>query len=127
LKILTKLLHDDFHRIIYPRSLGVPKTNKEEWLKHMEGVLESPAISFGGGTYHSVVEVPGKVVLHAAHKTEGLSQTDSAGRESIWIVEIVTGEDGSLKIKQIEQFTDSSSYNNLFNAAAEQQSASFAA
>ena len=48
---------------------------------------------------------------------EGLSEIHAADRESIWIVEIVD-EDGDLKIKQIEQFIDSSAHNNLALAVA---------
>ena len=40
-------------------------------------------------------------------------------REMIWIGHIVTDEDGSLKLKQIEEFTDSKAYLNFFKAVAE--------
>jgi hypothetical protein len=40
-------------------------------------------------------------------------------RESIYITTLVTDEDGNLKIKQSEEFTDSKAYLDLFNAAAE--------
>lgn len=49
---------------------------------------------------------------------EGLTEADAAGRESIWIVEFIADKDGILKIKQVEQFTDSSTYSNLFQAVA---------
>jgi hypothetical protein len=39
-------------------------------------------------------------------------------RESIFIGNIVTDEDGSLKIKQIEEFTDSKSYLDFIQAIA---------
>ena len=86
------------------------------------------------------METPGKVILHvrtlipqinsaftkrtvrlysqSTHRLEGLTEIDAAGRESIWIIEIITDEDGSLKIKQVEQFTDSRSYKDLFQASA---------
>ena len=41
-------------------------------------------------------------------------------RELIFIVHIVTDEDGSLlKIKQVEEFTDSKAYLDFFKAVAE--------
>lgn len=39
-------------------------------------------------------------------------------RESIFIVHIVTDEDGSLKIKQIEDFTDSKARIDFLQAVA---------
>ena len=39
-------------------------------------------------------------------------------RESIFIGHIVTDEDGSLKIKQIEEFTDSKGYLDYIQAVA---------
>jgi hypothetical protein len=47
-----------------------------------------------------------------------LSEIDSAGRESLWIVEIVPDESGSLKIKRVEQFTDSNTFHDLFQVGA---------
>ena len=40
-------------------------------------------------------------------------------RESIYISTLVIDEDGSLKIKQNEEFTDSKVYLDMFKAAAE--------
>ena len=40
-------------------------------------------------------------------------------RESIFIAHIVTDEDGSLKIKQVEDFTDSKAYLDFIQAVAE--------
>ena len=37
--LLAKILHKDFRRIIYPRSLGVPEVGRDEWLKNAEGVI----------------------------------------------------------------------------------------
>ena len=37
-------------------------------------------------------------------------------REMILIVHVVTDEDGSLKIKQLEEFTDSKDYLEFFKA-----------
>jgi hypothetical protein len=37
--------------------------------------------------------------------------------ESIWIVEFASVEDGSLKIKEIEQFIDTKNYVDMFQVA----------
>ena len=37
--LLTKHLHKDFRRNIYPRSLGIQERNREEWIKNMEVVV----------------------------------------------------------------------------------------
>ena len=39
-------------------------------------------------------------------------------RESIYILDIVTEEDGSLKIKRMEEFTDSKAYLDFNQAVA---------
>lgn len=84
---LATLLHKDHRRIYYPRSLGVPEHTKEEWLKFAAdfvgkfwtdcevsylvlvpsshrtpfspsvGLLPQPEV-------HSIIEAPGKVVVH---------------------------------------------------------------
>jgi len=81
LDILRKHLHKDFRRSSYPRSLGLPAQNNEEWLKEIGGVMEfatgynvghtacysnlpSPAKSASQTTAHSVIEAKGKVVIH---------------------------------------------------------------
>lgn len=58
-----------------------------------------------------------------------ISSGVDADRESIYIISLVTDEDGNLKIKRFEEFTDSKAYIDLFKAAAEAKanSASFAA
>lgn len=53
-------------------------------------------------------------------------------REVIWTGHIVTDEDGSLKFKQVEEFTDSKTYLDFFKAVVEakakkEYSASYAA
>jgi hypothetical protein len=45
-----------------------------------------------------------------------LGGTDTTD-ESIWIADFANDDDGSLKIKQVEQFTDSNSYLDIFQAA----------
>lgn len=46
---------------------------------------------------------------------------DSAGQdatdESIWIVEFASAQDGSLTIREIEQFVDTKHYVDVFQAA----------
>ena len=37
--LLVKPLHKDFRRVVYPRSLGHPEQNKEDWIKEITGVL----------------------------------------------------------------------------------------
>lgn len=32
--LLAKHVHKDYHRIIYPRSLGIPEQTGEEWLRN---------------------------------------------------------------------------------------------
>jgi len=89
-------------------------------------------------TVHSVVEAPGKVVVHVRSQnvrinTAGLNVvptpqlTNNAktsigaemNREMMLIAHIVTNEDGSPKIKQLEEFTDSKAYLDFFKAVAE--------
>ena len=43
---------------------------------------------------------------------------DEINRESIYILYIVTDEDGSLKIKQLEDFTDSKTHLDYIQAIA---------
>lgn len=81
LNLLAKYLHKDYRHVIRPQSLGKPPVNRDEWLATMAEVFSSPiqfekasytgshsvltqAKSFLQATYHSVVEAPGKVVLH---------------------------------------------------------------
>ena len=40
-------------------------------------------------------------------------------REMMWVGHIVTDEDGSLKFKEVEEFTDSQAYLDFFKAVAE--------
>ena len=35
----VKPLHKDFRRVVYPRSMGFPEQNKDEWLKELTGIL----------------------------------------------------------------------------------------
>jgi hypothetical protein len=41
-EIIGKHLHKDFRRLVYPRSIGQPEQNKEEWLKEL-------SVGFGFG------------------------------------------------------------------------------
>ena len=35
---VAKTLHKDYRHTIYPRSIGRPEQNREEWLKHIAGL-----------------------------------------------------------------------------------------
>jgi len=80
-EIIGKYLHKDFRRTVYPRSIGQPEQNKEEWLKELSvgfafatGFdvghtlcylnLLPPAKSALQTTVHSIIEAPGRVVVH---------------------------------------------------------------
>jgi hypothetical protein len=82
---LEKCLHKDFRRIIYPKYIGEPTQNKEELLKqHTTFYLvpdievysppryspsASPTESSLQWTIHSIIEAPGKVILHVCVPT----------------------------------------------------------
>ena len=84
------------------------------------------------------MEAPGKVAVHvciptaqthtlflnapAAPQLTGNSDTSTGVetvRDIVFIAHIITDEDGSLKIKQGEEFTDSKAYLDFFKAVAE--------
>ena len=58
--------------------------------------------------------IPTPQFTHNAKISVGVEST----RESILIVHIITDEDGSLKIKQVEEFTDSKAELDLVQAIA---------
>ena len=78
--LLARPLHKDLCRVTYPRSLGRPEYNKEDWLKQAAELFSlwaedcavscignrcfSQAKSVQKSTVHSIVEVPGTVVTH---------------------------------------------------------------
>jgi len=68
-------------------------------------------------TVHSVIEAPGKVIIHTTNDCKTSIGLDWQ-RESISIIHIVTDEDGSLKIKLLEEFTDSKTSLDVKNAIA---------
>jgi len=74
-------LHKDFHRSVYPRSIGQPEQNKVEWLKELTTIigfatgfdvghtpchsnLLPPAKPAPQTTVHSIIEAPGRLVVH---------------------------------------------------------------
>jgi hypothetical protein len=77
---LEKCLHKDFRRTIYPKNISEPTQNKEEFLKQLTTVYMVPDIEVCSTpwysplfpltesplqwTIHSIIEAPGKVVLH---------------------------------------------------------------
>jgi len=110
LSLLAKTLHKDFHHVIHPQSLGKPPVNRDDWVATMVEAFSTPfQLEM---TYHSITEAPGKVVIHDSSKVKGLFGKDGTD-ESMWIVEFASDEDGSLKIKEITQFADTSNYINV--------------
>jgi len=102
---------------------------------HIGRLLTKP---LSQSTLHSAIEAPGKIILHVCllicpcrSHTHSPSRnfrqaTNEAKnpygvntvRESIFIVHIVTDDDGSLKIKQLDEFTDSKAYLEIAQAFA---------
>jgi len=113
----AKAMHKDHLRYTHPRTAGKPVQNKEEYLQHT-GELVSLWTKDCEFIFHSVIETPGKVILHFSG-TANTSIGVEMNREMIWIGHIVTDEDGSLKLKQIEEFTDSKAYLEFFKAVEE--------
>ena len=85
-ELLAKPLHKDFRRVVYPRSIGDPEQNKEGWIKEITGLLGfatgfdvryalpysnslPPAKSAPQTTVHSIIDAPGKVVIHVRIST----------------------------------------------------------
>jgi len=97
-------LHKDFRQITYPQSLGRPEQNKEELLKSLKQIIT--LWNETDTTIHSLYEVPGKVIYHFTNKTKTSFGLDST-YEAICIAHVATDDDGSLKIKQMEEFVDS--------------------
>ncbi|KAF9780786.1 hypothetical protein BJ322DRAFT_1081686 [Thelephora terrestris] len=127
--LLATLLHKDYRHITLPRSIARPEEAREEWLQHIGGFLSLWTES--GWTIHSLIETPGKVVVHVTTWAKTTLGVD-LNRESIFIVHIATDEDGSLKIKALEDFTDSKTYLDFVKAVAaakagREHSASYAA
>jgi hypothetical protein len=57
------------------------------------------------------------IILQMTNKTKTSTGVEMS-RESIFIGHIVTDEDGSLKLKQVEEFTDSKTYLDFTQAIA---------
>ena len=77
--VIAKHLHKDYSHIRYPLSLGFPEENRERYLEHMREIIglwtsnevrhqvllpSCPATSLPQSTIHSIIEAPGKVVVH---------------------------------------------------------------
>ncbi|KAF8126582.1 hypothetical protein EV363DRAFT_1525688 [Boletus edulis] len=133
LSLLAKPLHKDYHLVIHPPSLGKLPINRDEWLATMAEILSTPMqferASYNG--YHSILtqakfshrltipswKLQGRLFfVSVSYRFKGSfeDRTD----ESIWIVGFASGEDGSLKIKEIEQFADTTNYIDLTSLAA---------
>lgn len=126
--LIAKLLHKDYRHITYPRSLGRPEQTREEWLQHIAGAIN--IWSQDETTVHSVIDIPGKVIVHFTNKVKTSIGVETI-RESIYIMQIVTDEDGTLKLKQSEDFTDSKAYldfiQDITAAKANKEQRSYAA
>ncbi|KAF9782946.1 hypothetical protein BJ322DRAFT_1022463 [Thelephora terrestris] len=108
---IAKTLHKDHRRITYPKSLGVSEQTKEE-----TPIEPPPTIkSTPQATIHSIIEAPGKVVVHLTSKVNTAIGVQF-NREMILIAHAAPDDDGSLKLKQVEEFTDSQAYLDFFKA-----------
>ena len=81
--IVGSLFHNDFSNVIHPKSLGVLARDKEACLKHYAELGTGYGLSYAARcsnilphaytplqvTWHSVVEAPGKIVLHVRFTT----------------------------------------------------------
>ncbi|KAF9785474.1 hypothetical protein BJ322DRAFT_1063387 [Thelephora terrestris] len=113
----AKAMHKDHRRITYPKSLNIPTQTGEQYLERLEGFLKAMADG-PKMTFHSVIETPGKVVVHIT--SNGISPLGvNMDREMILTAHIVTDEDGNLKIKQAEEFTDSKALLDVVKAIEE--------
>jgi len=113
LDLITKHMHKDYRHITYPQSLGIPEQSREDYLGHMGKVM-----SFwksNDATVHSIIDAQVKVVAHVTSIIKTAIEVDVT-RESIYIAQIIVDEDGSLKIKQMEEFTDSKSHLDMVQA-----------
>ena len=58
--ILGKYVTKDFRRVVYPRSIGHPEQNKEEWLQEITGIIGfTTGFNVGENPYHSNSLPPG--------------------------------------------------------------------
>lgn len=81
LDLLARCLHEDYRHVTYPRSLGQGERTKDDFVKYLSGFVPawtesvvsyfSPrratfaaAKSLPQSTTHSIIEVPGKVIVH---------------------------------------------------------------
>ena len=86
--LIAQPLHKDHRRVTYPRSLGKPEQTREEWLAQLASVFKGltdydvsytlkpsfrPSESPLQTTVLSVIEAPGKVILHVCIAFVGLS------------------------------------------------------
>ena len=90
---IAKNLHKDFRRIGYPRSLGKPEQNADEWLKETAEMMNiwtgdskaSHASSYSNSLpsteplpqvdIHSLTETPEKVVIHVRPENVWINAT----------------------------------------------------
>lgn len=126
--LIAKVLHKDYRHITYPRSLGRPEQTREEWLQHIAGIINIRG--HDETIVHSVIDIPGKLIVHFTNKVKTSIGVETS-RESIYIMQFVTDEDGTLKLKQAEDFTDSKAYldfvQDIAAAKANKEKRSYAA
>ena len=82
--LVTRLLHKDYRCALYPRSLGVSEETREEWIARFSGIISlwtdvdvscttrtpfAVAKSLLQLIFHSIIETPGKVVVHVSIPT----------------------------------------------------------
>jgi len=115
--LVLNQLHTDFRFVTYPQSVGTPEFTKEEWAPQLKELIsfwpEDPV-----STIHSLIETPGKVVVHLTTKAKGLLGLEM-DREMMLISESAPDEDGSLKIKRLETFVDSKPYLEFLQTVTE--------
>ena len=150
---IGRYLHKDFHHVIHPRSLGVPELDKEACLERFSELGTGYGVGFTTKcwnilphtynplqvTFHSVIEAPGKVVIHVSTsillgkpriflihtilEVENPYGLDTKC-EAIYIAHFVTDDDGSLKLKLVDEFTDSKVFSDVRQALQRQKLAS---
>lgn len=110
---IALLLHKDHRRIYHPRSFGKPEETKEQWLKQV--AVFTGQWSDCQMIVHSLIETPGKIIIHGTNKAMTSVGVDMV-REMILIFHIAPDEDGSLKVKILEEFIDTKGHHDFVQA-----------
>ncbi|KAF8126577.1 hypothetical protein EV363DRAFT_1298617 [Boletus edulis] len=138
--LLAKTLHKDFRHVIHPRSLSKLPINRDVWLATVGEGLSTPIqldLASYIGCYSILTQakcshrlsIPswmpqGRLFftsvsqfVQVAVDLKGFFGQDLTD-ESVWIIGFAPGEDGSPKIKEIEQFADTTNYIDLTSFGA---------